>query len=127
MLLIFLLFFIYAALGINLFSEVKLQKELNAKNNFQTFENALLLLMRCSTGEDWNLIMSELTLQDDGTGTICKMGQQTYQEQQENGIQGCGSPLFAYIYFISFMIVISMLIMNLSVATVIEGLNSATN
>ena len=83
--------------------------------------------MRCSTGEDWNLIMSELTLQDDGTGNICKMGQQTYQEQQENGIQGCGSPHFAYIYFISFMIVISMLIMNLSVATVIEGLNSATN
>lgn len=126
MLLIFLLFFIYAALGINLFSEVKFQQELNPKNNFRSFEGALLVLMRCATGEDWNLIMSELTLQDDGTGKICKY-EQTYAEMQEDGIQGCGSPPFAYLFFISFMIVISMLIMNLSVATVIEGLNSATN
>ena len=34
--------------------------------------------------------------------------------------------MFSYIYFISFMITISMLIMNLSVAAVIEGLNTAT-
>ena len=64
--LIFLLFFIYAALGINLFSGVKFQNEINEKNNFQTFENSLLLLMRCATGEDWNLIMSELALKDNG-------------------------------------------------------------
>lgn len=79
MLLIFLLFFIYAALGINLFSEVKFQQELNPKNNFRTFEGALLVLMRCATGEDWNLIMSELTITDDGSGTVCK-NSQTYEE-----------------------------------------------
>ena len=35
--LIVLLFFIYAALGINLFSGVMLQEKLDSKNNFQTF------------------------------------------------------------------------------------------
>lgn len=37
MTLILLLLFIYAALGINLFSQVMLQDNLNDKNNFQNF------------------------------------------------------------------------------------------
>ncbi len=55
-----ILLFIYAALGINLFSSVIHQTELNHKNDFRTFSNAMILLMRCATGEDWNLIMYEL-------------------------------------------------------------------
>lgn len=58
--LVLLLFFIYAALGINLFSGVKYNGEINEKNNFRTLGSSFLLLMRCATGEDWNLIMSDL-------------------------------------------------------------------
>lgn len=36
----------------------------------------------------------------------------------------CGT-LFAYPYFISFTVLVSMLIMNLSIAAVIEGLDTA--
>jgi hypothetical protein len=43
---------------------------------------------------------------------------------QKEGILGCGTTL-SYLYFISFMILISMVIMNLSVAAVIEGLEEA--
>lgn len=57
-----ILLFIYAALGINLFSAVIFQDELNKKNNFRTFGNAMVLLMRCATGEDWHLIMYELAI-----------------------------------------------------------------
>ena len=54
----------------------------------------------------------------------CKNGQ-TYDEILEDGrVMGCGSN-FAYPYFISFTILVSMLIMNLSVAAVIEGLDTA--
>jgi len=60
--LVILLFFIYAALGINLFSGVKYQEEVNSKNNFRSLGNAFLLLMRCSTGEDWNLVMTEMSI-----------------------------------------------------------------
>ena len=49
---------------------------------------------------------------------------QTYQEQKQDGYLGCGNFL-SYIYFISFTILVSMLIMNLSVAAVIEGLDTA--
>ena len=62
--LILLLFYIYAALGINLFSSVMLQDSLDLKNNFQTFPNAMVVLMKFSTGEDWNKFMYELANTD---------------------------------------------------------------
>ena len=58
--LIFLLFFIYAALGLNLFCGVMDQKYLDDKNNFHTFPNSMVMLMKFSTGEDWNAFMYEL-------------------------------------------------------------------
>jgi len=57
----FLLLFIYAALGINLFSEVLLQSFVTDKNNFKNISTAIIFLFRCSTGEDWNKIMHELS------------------------------------------------------------------
>jgi hypothetical protein len=60
--LIMLLFFIYACLGINLFSGVISQEDITTKNNFRSLGNSFLLLMRCATGEDWNLIMTELAI-----------------------------------------------------------------
>ena len=86
MALMILLLFIYAALGINQFSTVMPQDQINEKNNFQTFSNAMVLLMRCSTGEDWNLIMYELA-NDEGC-----VGVQTFEEREADGIKGCGSP-----------------------------------
>lgn len=118
--LILLLFFIYAALGINLFSGIKYNGEVTSKNNFRTLGNAFLLLMRCMTGEDWNLVMSDLAEVED-----C-IPDQDYQSMQEHGIKGCGNS-FAYFYFFSFMILINMLILNLTVAAVIEGLATVRN
>ena len=83
----------------------------------------MVLLMRCSTGEDWNLLMYELANDQGYEGIEC-VAQQSFTERQNDGIKGCGTP-FSYIYFLSFMILISMLIMNLSVAAVIEGLDTA--
>lgn len=119
--LILLLFFIYSALGINLFSTVMHQEELNEKNNFMTFSNAMLLLMRCLTGEDWNKLMHELANEQDVIDCVYS---QSYEEIQRDGLLGCGQR-FSYIYFISFQVLIQMLIMNLSVAAVIEGLCNA--
>ena len=44
--LIFLMFFIFAALGLNLFSGVMLQDNLDTKNNFQNFPNAFIILIK---------------------------------------------------------------------------------
>jgi len=70
--LMIILLFIYAALGINLFSQVIYQEQVNEKNNFRTFGNAMVLLMRCATGEDWNLIMYELANLSGYNGVVCR-------------------------------------------------------
>ena len=60
--LIMLMFFIFAIIGMNSFSGVKLQNELNENNNFTTFGMSLIILIRCATGEKWHVIMRELAV-----------------------------------------------------------------
>lgn len=80
--LIFLLLFIYSVLGISLFADVKYGDNYNKDNNFRNFPQSIVLLFRCMTGEDWNLIMDDLANTSD-----CQSNQ-TYDDMQDNGIQG---------------------------------------
>ncbi len=59
--LLFLVFFIYAILGVFIFKDITTGNAINKYNNFQNFGNAMLTLFRCSTGEDWPLVMFDLT------------------------------------------------------------------
>lgn len=122
--LMFLLLFIYAALGINQFSEIALQEFITEKNNFQDIGFSIMFLFRCSTGEDWNKIMHELSVSTENGGDC--ISDHDYQIYINNNRipTSCGSN-FAYYYFFTFTIIISWLIMNLSVAAVIEGLENA--
>lgn len=63
-LLVVLGYFIFTALGINLFGGSRLVGELNYNANFQQFGLSMMLLMRCSSGEAWNSVMGDL--QNDG-------------------------------------------------------------
>lgn len=119
----FLLLFIYAALGINVFSEVLWQDFINEANNFGSVSSSILLLFRCSTGEDWNKVMHELAATSE---TIDCIDDQDFTTFVRNGriLRGCGST-FSIVYFLTFTVIITWLIMNLSVAAVIEGLENA--
>jgi len=121
--LMFLLLFIYAALGINLFGDVVLQDFVTEKNNFHRLGTAIMFLFRCSTGEDWNKIMHELSITSADGDCINDQDYDTY-ERNNFSPRGCGNS-FSTIYFLSFTVIISWLIMNLSVAAVIEGLENA--
>jgi hypothetical protein len=55
--LLFLMYFIYAVLGVQLFAAVQLGDSLNHHANFQTFGQSLSLVVRASTGEAWNYVM----------------------------------------------------------------------
>lgn len=69
--LIFLLLFIYAVLGINLFATVKFKEEINENTNFRSFGSAIFLLIRCATGEKWHLLMHELANSGSFKGQQC--------------------------------------------------------
>ena len=68
--------FIYACIGMSLFAKVKEWEYINEKNNFRTLGRAMLILMRFSTGEDWYLVMYELSNTEN-----CQS--QNYQQIQE--------------------------------------------
>lgn len=50
---------------------------------------------------------------------------QDYETMKVKGIQGCGNSLAAFIYFISFMIVVSFIFLNLFIAIILESFNSS--
>ena len=58
--LLFLALFIFSVLGCFLFKNITTGVIINENNNFNNFLNALLILFRCLTGEDWPTIMFDL-------------------------------------------------------------------
>lgn len=55
--LVLLVFFIYSVLGVFLFSEVQKGEIIDDLNNFHNFGMAMVLMIRCSTGENWWVVM----------------------------------------------------------------------
>lgn len=56
---LFLFFFIYAVVGMNLFGSIKYGNYLNDKVNFSNVGVGLLTLFRMITGESWDGIMQD--------------------------------------------------------------------
>ena len=56
--LLFLLYFIFAVLAVFIFKDSPFHEAVSNSNvNFDNFINALVVLFRCSTGEDWHVFM----------------------------------------------------------------------
>ncbi|XP_076386540.1 calcium voltage-gated channel subunit cacophony isoform X8 [Megachile rotundata] len=114
-LLIAMLFFIYAIIGMQVFGNIALDAEtaITKHNNFQSFIQGLMLLFRCATGEAWpNIMLSCIK------GRPCdeKAGKQTEE---------CGSNI-AYAYFVSFIFFCSFLMLNLFVAVIMDNFDYLT-
>ena len=55
------------------------------------------------------------------------IAQQDYEGIKKDGIQGCGSPIAAYMYFLSFMIVVSFIFLNLFIVVIFESFENSKN
>ncbi|XP_024859674.1 voltage-dependent R-type calcium channel subunit alpha-1E isoform X3 [Kryptolebias marmoratus] len=122
-LLIAMLFFIYAIIGMQVFGNIKLNEEthINQHNNFKTFSGALMLLFRSATGESWQEIMlSCLGGQQCETDLSLPPAALTADQKE-----GCGSD-FAYFYFVSFIFFSSFLMLNLFVAVIMDNFEYLT-
>uniref|UniRef100_A0A8C6KJX9 Voltage-dependent P/Q-type calcium channel subunit alpha-1A n=1 Tax=Nothobranchius furzeri TaxID=105023 RepID=A0A8C6KJX9_NOTFU len=116
-LLIAMLFFIYAIIGMQLFGNIALDEEegsaINEHNNFRTFIMALMLLFRSATGEAWHDIM------------LSCLGEKKCDPDSGNTGKECGST-FAYTYFVSFIFLCSFLMLNLFVAVIMDNFEYLT-
>ncbi|XP_050331195.1 voltage-dependent calcium channel type A subunit alpha-1 isoform X18 [Bactrocera neohumeralis] len=115
-LLIAMLFFIYAIIGMQVFGNIKLDtmdNTITRHNNFQSFIQGVMLLFRCATGEAWPNIM-----------LACLKGRPC-DEEADKGNETCGSTL-AYAYFVSFIFFCSFLMLNLFVAVIMDNFDYLT-
>ncbi|CAM4606968.1 unnamed protein product [Lepidochelys kempii] len=117
-LLIAMLFFIYAIIGMQVFGNIGIEDEeedsaITEHNNFRTFFQALMLLFRSATGEAWHEIMLSCL-----SGKPC---------DENSGIKEheCGNE-FAYFYFVSFIFFCSFLMLNLFVAVIMDNFEYLT-
>lgn len=105
--LLFLLVFMYAVLGMNLFGTGRLAEashpRLSGDFKFEGFGNSLIALWRAFTGDEWSAMMR--------SAANCKVG------------RPCPSPMddvLAMAYFSSFLILARYVLLNLIVAVLLE-------
>mmetsp|Transcript_25092 Transcript_25092/g.33643 ORF Transcript_25092/g.33643 Transcript_25092/m.33643 type:complete len:177 (+) Transcript_25092:743-1273(+) len=101
--LLMLFFFILAILGQFMFNKVKEGEIIDEYKNFRVFDRSFLLLFSISTGEDWNLIMYDCS---------------RLPPDCEPGLT-CGNE-FAPAYFISFILLITYVMLNLFILVIIQ-------
>jgi hypothetical protein len=102
--LVLLLFFIYAYVGVLTFGSTRRGDNLNEHANFESFPTAMLTLFRVATNDEWVGLMRDCS--DFPTG--CR----------EAG--DCGS-YAAYPFFVTFVVIVSMIMLNLFTAVIIEN------
>ncbi|XP_057324911.1 voltage-dependent calcium channel type A subunit alpha-1 isoform X2 [Microplitis mediator] len=114
-LLIAMLFFIYAIIGMQVFGNIALDPDTSIyeHNNFQSFIQSLMLLFRCATGESWPSIM------------LSCIKERKCDPRAKPSPEGCGSNL-AYAYFVSFIFFCSFLMLNLFVAVIMDNFDYLT-
>ncbi|XP_012056925.1 PREDICTED: voltage-dependent calcium channel type A subunit alpha-1-like [Atta cephalotes] len=114
-LLIAMLFFIYAIIGMQEFGTIKPDDiSITEHNNFQSFIQSLMLLFRCATGEAWPNIMLS-----------CVKGRPCHPKAEKSEQDGCGSNI-AYAYFVSFIFFCSFIMLNLFVAVIMDNFDYLT-
>jgi hypothetical protein len=108
-----------------MFAGVKQQDVLNQHANFTGFHYALITLFRMATGESWHELMYDCARQKSIVFNC--LASQDYYSVKKYGRQECGNPLGAYVFFISFMLIVSFIFLNLFIAIILESFNTSQN
>eukprot|EP00095_Tigriopus_kingsejongensis_P008699 maker-scaffold483_size159862-snap-gene-0.43 protein:Tk08699 transcript:maker-scaffold483_size159862-snap-gene-0.43-mRNA-1 annotation:"hypothetical protein L798_10696" len=108
----FLLITVYALAGVILFGSVKYGEAINRQANFRTAWYGMSMLFRTVTGEDWNRVLHDCML----SPPYC-----THQAGASFWETDCGNVVAAIIYFCSFYVIITYIVLNLLVAIIMEN------
>lgn len=112
-----MLFFIFAALGVELFGRLECSDEIPCQGlgehaHFANFGMAFLTLFRVATGDNWNGIMKD-TLRDE-----C-------DEAADCVKNCCVSPIIAPIFFVIFVLMAQFVLVNVVVAVLMKHLEES--
>ncbi|KAK8392889.1 hypothetical protein O3P69_013130 [Scylla paramamosain] len=113
--LLFLITFIYAIIGMAVFGHVQRKGALDDLVNFETFGSSMMLLFRLITSAGWNDVLDPLMAKPPD----CDI----HYMNQPNG--NCGHPVIAIVFFVSFIIINFMIVINMYIAVILENFNQA--
>ncbi|XP_011260047.1 sodium leak channel non-selective protein [Camponotus floridanus] len=106
----FLLVFFYALAGTIIFGTVKYGEGIGRRANFESPVTGVAMLFRIVTGEDWNKIMHDCMIQP----PYCTPAGNYWETD-------CGNFHASLIYFCTFYVIITYIVLNLLVAIIMEN------
>lgn len=106
----FLLVFFYALAGTIIFGTVKYGEGIGRHANFESPVTGVAMLFRIVTGEDWNKIMHDCMIQP----PYCTPADNYWETD-------CGNFHASLIYFCTFYVIITYIVLNLLVAIIMEN------
>ncbi|XP_051998217.1 sodium channel protein type 1 subunit alpha-like isoform X1 [Xyrauchen texanus] len=113
-LLLFLVMFIYAIFGMSSFANVKKSGGIDDMFNFETFGNSMLCLFQITTSAGWD-------------GLLAPMLNTEYPYCNSTDSKGdCGNPPIAISFFVSYIIICFLIVVNMYIAVILENFSVAT-
>nr|XP_001916634.3 sodium channel protein type 11 subunit alpha [Equus caballus] len=109
-LLLFLIMFIYAIFGMSCFGKVRLSG-IDDIFNFETFVGSMLCLFQITTSAGWDALLSPMLQSKDS----CKTNS-----------ENCHLSTIAITYFVSYIIISFLIVVNMYIAVILENFNTAT-
>lgn len=118
-LLLFLVMFIYAIFGMTNFACAPWKNGIDDTFNFQTFGGSMLCLFQITTSAGWDALLNPM-LESNTSNCAPNLN------VSELNISSCVNSAVATTYFISYIIISFLIVVNMYVAVIIENFNVAT-
>ncbi|XP_050797481.1 sodium channel protein type 5 subunit alpha-like [Gopherus flavomarginatus] len=115
-LLLFLVMFIYAIFGMANFAYVQWEGGIDDMFNFQTFANSMLCLFQMTTSAGWDGLLSPILNTEP---PFC-------DPNIQDVVGECSKPAMGIIFFVSYIIISFLIVVNMYIAVILENFNVAT-
>nr|DAA34931.1 TPA_inf: voltage-dependent sodium channel SCN2A [Anolis carolinensis] len=119
-LLLFLVMFIYAIFGMSNFAYVKREVGIDDMFNFETFGNSMLCLFQITTSAGWDGLLAP----------ILNSGPPDCDPEIDHpgsSVKGdCGNPSVGIFFFVSYIIISFLVVVNMYIAVILENFSVAT-
>ncbi|CAF4109785.1 unnamed protein product, partial [Rotaria magnacalcarata] len=116
-LLLFLVMFIYSIFGMSFFAYVRKAAGVTEIFNFETFPNSLIILFQMCTTAGWSGVLQALT---NDQPPDCDPTLNTPSHRGD-----CGSTAIAIPFLISYLIISSLVVVNMYIAVILENFSQA--
>ncbi|KAG8510394.1 Sodium channel protein type 9 subunit alpha, partial [Galemys pyrenaicus] len=119
-LLLFLVMFIYAIFGMSNFAYVKKEAGINDMFNFETFGNSMICLFQITTSAGWDGLLAPIL----NSGPPDCDPKKVHPGSSVEG--DCGNPSVGIFYFVSYIIISFLVVVNMYIAVILENFSVAT-